>query len=72
MKNPELCKTLLEKLLGLFYRDKYYYRKGSEEGIEQGIEQVAKNLINSGYSIDIIANNTGLSEAEILKLKSDE
>ena len=46
-------------------------KKGREEGIAIGIEQVAKNLINNGVSMDIIISSTVLSEAEILKLKSN-
>lgn len=48
--------------------------EGYEEGLEQGIEQgelnkqieIAKNLLESGVSIDIIEKSTGLSRKEIL------
>ena len=56
-----------------------------EQGIEQGIAQerlklkeektaeklkIAQTLINSGVSIDIVADSIGLAEEDILKLKS--
>ena len=60
--------------------------QGLEQGLERGLERgrkeeraraeveklkIVKNFINSGVSIDVIINSTGLSEAEILKLKSE-
>ena len=39
-----------------------------QQGIEQGIEQVAKKLKNDGVDIGMIIKSTGLTEEEILKL----
>lgn len=49
-------------------------KEGKAEGIKEGIEtgeknkqvEIAKNLLNSGISIDIIEKSTGLSREEIL------
>jgi predicted transposase/invertase (TIGR01784 family) len=46
--------------------------KGIEEGMEKGVKkgkiQIAKELINNGIDIDIIARSTGFSRQEIKKL----
>ncbi|MDN5248388.1 MAG: Rpn family recombination-promoting nuclease/putative transposase [Wolbachia endosymbiont of Tyrophagus putrescentiae] len=42
--------------------------RGREEGIKIGAERVAKNLLRSGISIDIISQTTGLPISEIKKL----
>jgi len=36
--------------------------EGLLEGIEKGIEQVARNMLNKGIAIEIIAETTGLTE----------
>lgn len=46
-------------------------KEGIEQGIEQGIIQVAKNMLEQNISIDIISKTTGLTEKEILNLKSN-
>ena len=57
------------------------YVKNREKGLKEGRKEerekaeaekleIARTLINSGVSIDVIVNSTGVSEAEILKLKS--
>ena len=48
------------------------HAEGHAEGIEQGILQVAKNMLIRNMPIEIIAATTGLSEADISKLKSNE
>ncbi|MDR0288805.1 MAG: transposase, partial [Rickettsiales bacterium] len=53
--------------------------KGREEGIQIGHEkgrkereiEVAKNLLKTGVSIDIIAQTTSLPKAEIAQLKEE-
>jgi predicted transposase/invertase (TIGR01784 family) len=44
-------------------------KEGIKEGIEQGAKQrnieIAKNLLKSGISIDVIIKTTGLSFEEI-------
>ncbi|MGL9702187.1 MAG: hypothetical protein ACR5K3_00415 [Wolbachia sp.] len=50
-----------------------------DEGVEVGIEkgktegkiEVAKNLLKAGVSVDLIAESTGLSKAEIVQLKEE-
>ena len=48
--------------------------KGREEGLEKGREEekieIAKNLISLGLDVEIIKKSTGLSKAEIEKLKN--
>lgn len=43
--------------------------EGKMEGKIEGKMEVAKNLLLSGVSIDVIVKSTGLSESEIKKLK---
>lgn len=43
--------------------------EGKLEGLIEGKIEVAKNLLSSGVSIDLIINSTGLSEDQIKKLK---
>ena len=43
--------------------------KGIEKGIEKGIIATAKNMLEEGLGISVIAKYTGLSEEEIKKLK---
>ena len=43
--------------------------EGKLEGLIEGKIEVAKNLLSSGVSIDLIINLTGLSEDQIKKLK---
>jgi len=43
--------------------------EGLLEGIEKGIEKVARNMMHKGISIEIIAETTGLTEQQIEKLK---
>ena len=44
-------------------------KKGLEQGIEQGMALVAMNMLKNKMNMDLIAQMTGLSEEEILKLK---
>ncbi len=54
-------------------------KKGIEEGIKEGIEkgknerniEIAKNLLSQNIDIEIIENATGLSKAEIEKMKQE-
>lgn len=39
-----------------------------QQGIEQGIEQVAKKLKSNGTDIEVIMKSTGLTKEEVLKL----
>ncbi len=45
------------------------YDEGVRDGIEQGMEQVAKNLLGEDIPIEVIAKVTGLSKEQIEKLK---
>lgn len=44
-------------------------RHAREEGIEQGVEQVAKKMLELNMPIQDIINTTGLTEQQILELK---
>ena len=48
-------------------------QEGMEKGMEKGMEQmairIARNLLESDFSIDSIAQNTGLSISQIEHLK---
>ncbi len=53
-----------------YYRDlKNSLDTARDEGTIEGKIEVAKNLLSSGVSIDLIINSTGLSEDQIKKLK---
>lgn len=53
-----------------YYRDlKNSLDSAREEGKIEGKIEVAKNLLSSGISIDLIVKSTGLSEDEIKKIK---
>lgn len=47
------------------------HEKGREEGEKQAKIAVAKNLLEAGVSIDLIAKSTGLPQAEIAQLKEE-
>jgi predicted transposase/invertase (TIGR01784 family) len=65
---PEQVRSYEDSLK--YYRDlKNSLDTAKEEGKIEGKIEVAKNLLNSGISIDLIIKSTGLSEAEIKKLK---
>ena len=44
--------------------------EGKEEGIILGVNQVALNLLQEGFTLDLIAKATKLSIAEIERLRS--
>ncbi|GFQ72447.1 hypothetical protein TNCT_288601 [Trichonephila clavata] len=46
-------------------------QEGREEGEKQAKIAVAKNLLKAGVSIDLIAESTGLPQAEIAQLKEE-
>ena len=50
-----------------------YYAK--EEGLAEGKTEerleIAKKMLKEGLSVDLICRTTGLSEEEVLKLKSE-
>jgi predicted transposase/invertase (TIGR01784 family) len=46
----------------------YYLKEGREEGREEGIFQVAANLLKIGLPVEDIAKGTGLSPEQILQL----
>ena len=57
------------------YRDIFnikntYLEKGHKKGKNEGIIEVAKNLLINGVAIEVIIKSTGLTEKEINKLKS--
>ena len=65
-----------EKIIGLYDAEKVEQKilntrlKGAkQEGIEQGIIRVAKNLLSQNVDIDIIMKATALTKEEIEKLK---
>ena len=45
-------------------------QKAHEKGIEQGIEQIAINMLKDNEPLDKISRFTGLSQADIMKLKN--
>ena len=44
--------------------------KGMEKGRAEGMEEVALNMLKSKFKLSVISKITGLSEAEIEKLKN--
>ena len=53
-------------------REKYViFEGGKQEGIEIGLEKVAKKMLEKNYSPETISELTGLSEEEIKALKEE-
>ena len=46
--------------------------KGYEQGIEQRNMEIAKTMLKKGYSIDEIADISGLTKEEIEKLRNEK
>ena len=49
----------------------YATELGLNKGISQGIKQTAKNMLERNMNIDVVAEITGLSLEEVIKLKED-
>ena len=47
----------------------YAEEHGLNKGISQGIKQTAKNMLERNMNIDVVAEITGLSLEEVIKLK---
>ena len=47
-------------------------KKGRQEGMQQGMQQVALNMLKEKTGMSLICKVTGLSEAEINKLKNSD
>ena len=47
-------------------------QEGIQEGIQIGIQTVAKNFLNKGIPLELIAEATGLSKEEIQSLDANE
>ena len=46
-------------------------KEGHKEGLEQGINKIAKNMLKAKMDVSEIAQLTGLSENDIIKIKSE-
>ena len=63
----------------LYYAKEEGLAEGREEGREEGRAEgeakksleIAKKMLKEGLSVDLICRTTGLSEEEVLKLKSE-
>jgi hypothetical protein len=44
------------------------YREGREEGLERGLEKVARNALAEGMSPDLVSRITGLDTTTIKRL----
>jgi predicted transposase/invertase (TIGR01784 family) len=55
-------------LLDIESSKEYVRRKSRKEGLEEGRNEIIKNLLNLGSDISFIAKATGLKEDEILKI----
>ena len=49
----------------------YAEEHGLNKGISKGIKQTAKNMLERNMNIDVVAEITGLSLEEVIKLKED-
>ena len=47
------------------------YSEGKNDGINEAKIEVAKNFLNEGFDIELVARNTGLSIDKIKKLKGE-
>jgi len=50
------------------YARKMAIKEGLEQGLEQGRKEVARNMKAKGLDLRLIAESTGLSEAEVKAL----
>ena len=65
---PEQVRSYEDSLK--YYRDlKNSLDTAREEGLLEGIEKVARNLLRKGISVQIISETTGLTEQQIENLK---
>ena len=59
----------------LYYAKEEGLAEGREEGLAEGKTEerleIAKKMLKEGLSVDLICRTTGLSEEEVLKLKSE-
>ena len=55
----------------LYYAKKKGLAEGGEEGKTEERIEIAKKMLKEGLSVDLICRTTGLSEEEVLKLKSE-
>ncbi|MDR2978780.1 MAG: Rpn family recombination-promoting nuclease/putative transposase [Rickettsiales bacterium] len=61
--------TAYEERIMDLYKEEAILEQEFEEGIEKGKIEVAKNLLKAGVSVNLVAESTGLTQAEILQLK---
>ena len=54
-----------------YYAKEEGLAEGREEGKEEKSLEIAKKMLEANSSIDFICQMTGLSEEEVLKLKSE-
>ncbi len=45
-------------------------RKGIQKGTQQALEQVAVNLLREGFSVEMVAKNTGLIVERVQQLQA--
>ena len=55
----------------LYYAKEEGLAEGRDEGKEEKSLEIAKKMLEANSSIDFICQMTGLSEEEVLKLKSE-
>ena len=55
----------------LYYAKEEGLAEGREEGKEEKSLEIVKKMLEANSSIDFICQMTGLSEEEVLKLKSE-
>ncbi|RKQ30020.1 hypothetical protein D8M06_16785 [Oceanobacillus halophilus] len=75
----EIAKLPKEEAKKLFKNPNVYYEKGKKEGIEKGIEQgleqgikkVITNMLQKGFSDEIIAEVSGVDREEIERIKKE-
>ena len=73
---PELesdVKTVAQQWIdeGIQQAKPKYLAQGIEKGIEKGIATVARNMIAKGIDTIIVSETTGLTEAQLESIKSD-
>ncbi|MCL2519975.1 MAG: hypothetical protein FWE37_03080 [Spirochaetaceae bacterium] len=71
-KHLEEVKNMLTKEWSLEEAQEVWFEEGMEKGIEKGmekgIEQTARNMLNKGFELEVIAAITGLNLEVIKKL----
>ena len=71
-KLPEMTRKEIEKMFELEnVKKSRFYREVAEEVAEEKAREIAKTMLKKDFSLELIAEITGLSSEELLALRQD-